>query len=362
MKRLVIAFSFIVPSVMMALSLSDGNYLIPVDCITGLPQYFDLKAITQVEHFEYVDGVLINGYYILNRYDEVRNPPLIYSARDLVYGNDGYCYISRGYDDKIEPLLLLFGGDTIVPIGKNIYSKPKETFLNRNIRWGWDYFAVPKLGESWLDYKMEYSDSAYREFPHGPWDDGIQEIKAWSSLTETVNGVPITYHANRMRFPFYRFLDTYLNFNIASLFWAEGEPGPGIGGTIDVKFKRKTDHVMVLNGAVDLGRLSIYKDNNRLKRVRVEGDDGLFSIEFTFPDHVQFHKIPFPKEASKIKITILEVYKGRKWDDTCVTKIFLKQPPLRPREEYDRLIEEYVRVKGLDALIEKYETEDLKKR
>ena len=166
--------------------------------------------------------------------------------------------------------------------------------------------------------------------------------------------MPITYEAKRMRFPFYQWGDAELNFNNASLFWAEGEKGPGIGGTIEVEFKRETDHVMILNGAVDIARLNLYKDNNRLRRVLVKGGDGAFAIEYTFDDIVKFHKISFPEEVSKITITILDVYKGKKWDDTCVSAIFLKQPPLRPRS-YEAIIETYIRLHGFDKLIEEYE-------
>ncbi len=122
-----------------------------------------------------------------------------------------------------------------------------------------------------------------------------------------------------------------------------------------VSFNRPSDHVMILNGAVDFARLNLYKDNNRLKRVLVRADDGSFAFEHVFDDVVAFHKIPFPAEARGVTITILEVYPGRRWDDTCVTAIYLKQPPLRPRYDYESTIDAYMRLNGFDRLIEEYE-------
>lgn len=353
MKRLTFLFAFLGFALAWAQPLSDGNYLIPVDHVWGLPKYLDLKAVYPADYYPIL-GVLYKGYYILDNYAS-QGRILVYSERDERYGDDGYCYVSRGYDDRIEPLILLFGGDTVIPVGEYIYAQPEKTLRSSDHNWHEEYFFAPKLGNSWLESKEEYTDRSWLESYAGPWDDGIKSIRAWSTLTETIKGESVTYDAKRTRFPFYSFYDAELNFNNASLFWAEGDPGPGIGGTIDVAFKHKADHVMILNGAVDLARLNLYKDNNRLRRVRVGGDDGAFSIEYTFEDHVQFHKISFPKEVSKIRITILDVYKGKKWDDTCVTAIFLKQPPLRPRSEYDKVIETYIRKRGFDKLIEEYE-------
>ncbi len=358
MKFFVLVCMLLVTALTGAQPLSDGNYLIPVDHRWGLPRYLDLKAVYPADYYG-IYGALFDGYYFLDGYTG-SGLTLVYSAIDVKHGNDGYCYVSNGYSDRIEPLILVFGGDTIIPVGKNIYSNPGEHLLGKDFKTASFFRGGPEKAYERFSRDDEEYDSAWSEGASsgggsGLWDDGIQSISAWSVLKEMVKGEPIGYEAKRMRFPFYQWGDAELNFNNASLFWAEGEKGPGIGGTIEVEFKRKTDHVMVLNGAVDIARLNLYKDNNRLKRVLVKGDEGAFAIEYIFEDVVQFHKISFPKETSKITITILDVYKGRKWDDTCVSAIFLKQPPLRPRPEYEAVIETYIRLRGFDKLIEEYE-------
>jgi len=249
--------------------------------------------------------------------------------------------------------MIIGGGDTVIPVGRNIYNNP-ELYLSKHRSNSSYYFS----GNEELIYKYLFADGVsyegeWGEGRPGVWDDGIESISAWSVLTERVKGEVVEYDESRMRYPFYSYVDAELNFNNASLFWAEGEKGPGIGGTIEVEFNREADHVMVLNGAVDIARLNLYKDNNRLKRVRVDG--GAFSIEYAFEDFVWFHKIAFPTAVDRITITVLEVYPGRKWDDTCVSAIFLKQAPLRPRSEYEAVIETYIRLKGIDRLILEYE-------
>lgn len=194
-------------------------------------------------------------------------------------------------------------------------------------------------------------DGSWREGAPGLWDDGIESVSAWSRLTETVRGGTVTYDESRMLHPFYSYCDSDLNFNNGSLFWAEGDDGPGLGGTIEVRFSRSADHLMVLNGAVDVTRRRLYKDNNRLKRIEVSALDGSFRLEYEFEDMVAFHRIDLPGAALGVRLTILEVYPGRRWDDTCVSAIFLKQPPLRPEAEYLEEVRRYVARRGIDRLI-----------
>ena len=66
----------------------------------------------------------------------------------------------------------------------------------------------------------------------------------------------------------------------------------------------------------------IGRENNRIKKARIETDTGeSFIVEFN--DCVEFKMIElsWKVEPKKVKITILEVYKGTKYDDTCITSI-----------------------------------------
>ena len=39
---------------------------------------------------------------------------------------------------------------------------------------------------------------------------------------------------------------------------------------------------------------------------------------------MHFSEIDFPCEVSKVRFTIKEVYKGEKWDDTCITAVITR--------------------------------------
>lgn len=179
-------------------------------------------------------------------------------------------------------------------------------------------------------------------------DDGIWNIAAFSCLNELIKGKTVTYSAENMRH--FLVVDTYdyyqLELNSIDPPWAEGVEGAGIGGAIDVEFSRSSKSVIILNGYVDLAKRYLYKQNNRLKTVRIESSDPFFSITSTLEDVVMFHEIPFPAMTKKVRIVILDVYKGSKYDDTCITKIFIRQQELRPRQKYESEIKKALQKSG----------------
>lgn len=329
----------------------DGDFLFPVDHAWGLPHLPPLRSVYSADSFPLL-GASYRGYIVLDLYFP-SDQPAVYSPRDFRVADDGYRYADAGIDPAIEPLLMIAGGDIVIPLRRACYERPEGVLTGDGRGCSYFYggpermypFLASELG-AFSDY-----DGSWREGSPGLWDDGIEAVSAWSSLTETVRGVSVTYDEGRMRHPFYSYCDSDLNFNNGSLFWAEGDDGPGIGGTIELRFSRPSDHLMVLNGAVDVTRRQLYKDNNRLKRIEVRASDGSFRLEYEFEDVVAFHRIDLPSLASGVRLTILEVYPGRRWDDTCVTAIFLKQPPLRPRAEYLEEVRRYVALRGIDRRI-----------
>ena len=44
-------------------------------------------------------------------------------------------------------------------------------------------------------------------------------------------------------------------------------------------------------------------------------------MDLTFNDFVEFTEFEIPAESKHVKIVIDEVYKGTKYNDTCITKI-----------------------------------------
>ena len=106
--------------------------------------------------------------------------------------------------------------------------------------------------------------------------------------------------------------------------WAEGKAGDGIGETIEMDLIPGAAHndsgfyFVILNGYVDPLRPYLFKQNNRIKKALIETDTG-FKKEVTFNDAVEFNSVYIEEKTRHIKLTILEVYKGTKYSDTCIT-------------------------------------------
>ncbi len=110
--------------------------------------------------------------------------------------------------------------------------------------------------------------------------------------------------------------------------WVPGKEksSSGIGEYLEIEFTKPKDNLVVLNGYVDPYKHYLYKANNRVKKAIITSldKDNPFEIEYDFEDYVHFSEINFPKAVNKVRFTIKEVYKGEKWDDTCITAVITR--------------------------------------
>lgn len=110
--------------------------------------------------------------------------------------------------------------------------------------------------------------------------------------------------------------------------WVEGKSGDGIGEFIefDVKIPQNCiySYIGIIGGYVNPLKPHLFKQNNRLRKVLVETDAG-YSWNHYFEDAVKIQYISIPSESKHVKITIKEVYKGSRYDDTCITAIMFKE-------------------------------------
>ena len=127
--------------------------------------------------------------------------------------------------------------------------------------------------------------------------------------------------------------------------WAEGAKGPGIGETIIFEPKDAyVTEIALLNGFVS--NEALYYANARIKKLRVEVECGEGAEEserhqtqeiilpdrpykdlnprfpFAFVDWVVQHPSG-DGFIQKVKLTILDVYPGRKYQDTAVTELYI---------------------------------------
>lgn len=142
------------------------------------------------------------------------------------------------------------------------------------------------------------------------------------------------------------------NYDIKNLFdndldscWAEGQDGYGIGDTIELRFDQGVYLMCVaaINGYIM--NEDTYYDNARIKKLKVEFIDG--ANENKYEDIVEFEDIDYNQidrnyiyktmqvignygdgrliqnDNTYIKLTILDVYKGKKYQDTCISEMLI---------------------------------------
>ncbi len=105
--------------------------------------------------------------------------------------------------------------------------------------------------------------------------------------------------------------------------WVEGKDDDGVGEWVEFSFDPGlvVKAVKIMNGyAKDWDR---YETNGKVKRALLSFDNGL-SFEVTFNNNAiepRIVELPAPVRTERFRLTILEVYPGSKYHDTCITEI-----------------------------------------
>jgi len=109
--------------------------------------------------------------------------------------------------------------------------------------------------------------------------------------------------------------------------WVEGVKGSGINEWIELTLypaDNPVDALLISNGYVDFTKPQLYTANNRVKVIQIEVLNTDVKFTVTLNDTYQFQEIRMPKRLTNvntIRLTIKEVYKGDKWDDTCINLV-----------------------------------------
>ncbi len=111
--------------------------------------------------------------------------------------------------------------------------------------------------------------------------------------------------------------------------WVEGVPGDGIGEGFTIynsgvnsakSFYRDYKYLLIMNGYISYKKPYLYKQNNRIKKIKVTGVKSGKSkiLDVLDTPHPQTVDISFITEPEDIRVEIADVYKGTKYDDTCI--------------------------------------------
>lgn len=121
-----------------------------------------------------------------------------------------------------------------------------------------------------------------------------------------------------------KYLPENLNSTAKDTPWVEGTSGDGIGTKISIKARNPVTSLVISNGFDSLKKY-IYENNNRVKKIKItnlEKKKNNFIVEL--PDTVDPYEIKLPFKTKLVEIEILSVYKGSKYEDTCLNYILAK--------------------------------------
>lgn len=122
-----------------------------------------------------------------------------------------------------------------------------------------------------------------------------------------------------------------------SAIWIEGAKGNGIGEWIEIDNTQITDKLLFLNGVILPTSLSSFIENSRIKKIQIDFNGFSQIVELTDTPNPQIVNLGQKASKTRIRITILDVYKGTKYTD-CGLSFFgtifldstLKSPPFLP--------------------------------
>lgn len=105
--------------------------------------------------------------------------------------------------------------------------------------------------------------------------------------------------------------------------WAEGVDGSGVDENIILRFDKDkiVKKIFIINGSAKSEKL--YYANNRVREVRLDFSNGESKIVNLNDGILGEQEIDLGEgiKTSYIKVTILSVYSGEKYDDTCISEI-----------------------------------------
>ncbi len=130
--------------------------------------------------------------------------------------------------------------------------------------------------------------------------------------------------------------DTYGDSNIMDLTddsWCEGNKDAGIGVSISIRLDAPTAVKMlyIKNG---MGISKYWAANNRIKELKING------IMYSLRDAPEFQKIALSgAKADELKLEIVSVYSGSKYNDTCLAEVAFSDPGrnFNMRDNYSKI-------------------------
>lgn len=249
--------------------------------------------------------------------DSIHQISLGEEDESVLFFNDSEIYFMLPYEKKMMKLdrkllaydkdgflkLTFNGRQALIIDGQNM----KQLFANFRTDGKNNYDRYANSEESTGEYSPFHSHN-------------VKSISASSSLKEKQYGQDIVYAPINL----FRAFEVGCRchpywWNNAHIPWVEGAKGNGINETISIEFNNPVYGFSILNGYADVQNMKLFKENSRVKKLKVEDLTNKLEYTMAFEDKVYFNYLELSKPSKSIKLTILDVYKGTKYQDTCIS-------------------------------------------
>ena len=172
------------------------------------------------------------------------------------------------------------------------------------------------------------SDTIDSEYEHASYklnDKRLKSIKSDGYFTETLNGKIIEYKIENLKKSVmngFEIGDNPIYTN--SLPFVTKRGNSGIGERIRLNCVNYQTSISILPGYVNTNREDLFYKNNRPKIIKIKDCDSNYVLKVELADIAIFQKIPLSHKMKNIEIEIVDIYKGTKYDDTCISGILIE--------------------------------------
>lgn len=115
--------------------------------------------------------------------------------------------------------------------------------------------------------------------------------------------------------------------------WVEAVPGYGIGEGFSVK-RDQQKYLLLMNGYISYDKPYLYQQNGRMKKLRVKGlvTKKEIVVDVLDTPHPQTVDISELTKSEDIRVTIEDIYPGKKYEDTCLHYLLVWNEEVIPYE------------------------------
>jgi hypothetical protein len=90
---------------------------------------------------------------------------------------------------------------------------------------------------------------------------------------------------------------------------------------MEIIFQENVEGILLLNGFVDFYRPHLYKDNRRIRELKIIDNNSRIEKNYTIEDRIEFQELRFPQLTNSITIKIVSFYEGNRFTDICCSSI-----------------------------------------